>query len=238
MDVTTRKTAKASIRRMIANTPIVSAAGKSEIYSDLSYLQLEGVAESVDAPLEDCWESLPGHSADQLHFNPLKGEEQDDRMYAATERCPWRRRLLRGEVHDDNCWTMGGVGGHAGLFGRLSDVHSLGLEWLRGLNGQTNSLGLSAALIKETTARSTMLSSGTRVMGWDTPSPGVSTSGQYFGRRSVGHLGFTGTSLWIDPDAEVVMVLLTNRVCPTRANLGIRTLRPTAHNLAWTWLHQ
>ncbi len=227
--------AKTAIRRMIHETKPEQEAGQKEVYSDLSYLLLEEVCESAHAPLENIWHTLPGHGADALHYRPLSSREPAN-AYAATEQCPWRRELLQGQVHDDNCWTMGGVGGHAGLFGTLQDVHSLGQQWLAALTTQNNKLGLSQALIDHTVDLSQMHGNGTRVIGWDTPTPGRSSAGRFFGRRSVGHLGFTGTSLWIDPEANIVITLLTNRVSPSRDDIRIRGLRPELHDLLRTWL--
>ena len=78
---------------------------------------------------------------------------------------------------------------------------------------------------------------GTRVLGWDTPTPGRSSSGRYMTRKAFGHLGFTGTSIWIDPEQDLCIVFLTNRVCPTRENAKIRSLRPLVHDLAYEWMN-
>ena len=224
------------IRRAVLNATPESLAGESEIYSDIGYLTLELICESVDRPLREAWHTLPGHGGDALHFSPITTSEPQVETYASTEECPWRDVLLTGEVHDDNCWTMGGIAGHAGLFGTLDAVHNAGQSWLRALTESSGELGLSAALVQDCLDRKWMHAEGSRVLGWDTPSPGGSTSGQFFGPRSFGHLGFTGTSLWIDPETEVVMTLLTNRVCPRRDNWGIRKLRPALHDAAWNFL--
>ena len=196
---------------------------------------LEMVCESVNESLTTAWRKLPNHADEALHFRPI-GEPGEPTNVAATERCPWRQRLLRGEVHDDNCWTMGGVAGHAGLFGRLRDVHGAGQAWLTALVGGDSGLGVDTDLVQRMVDPGIMHRKGTRVLGWDTPSPGRSSAGRYFGRRSIGHLGFTGTSLWIDPDAEVVVTVLSNRVCPSRDDTRIRRLRPEIHDLVRTIL--
>ena len=227
--------ARTALRRMLRSCDLERPPSERETYSDLGYLLLEWVCESLDGPLTERWSSLPHHDLGALHFRPLDAEVENREAYAATEDCPWRKRLLQGEVHDDNCWTIGGVGGHAGLFGTLSAVHEAGRDWLRALRSEPNTLGLDPDLVPYWTDRNRMHPYGTRVLGWDTPTPGGSTAGQFFGRRSIGHLGFTGTSLWIDPDAEVVMTLLTNRVSPSRESVGIRWLRPTLHDAGWRW---
>ncbi len=219
-----------ALRRMLHSIEPEQPCGAGEIYSDLGFLLLEEVCERVDGPLRDRWSSLPGHGPDALRFRLLPAEP--DATYAATELCPWRGRLLMGEVHDDNCWTMGGVAGHAGLFGSLGAVHDAGLQWLRAAQGDAAPLDLDPSVVAWSLDRRRAHPRGTRVLGWDTPTPGASTSGSHFGRRSIGHLGFTGTSLWIDPDAEIVVTLLTNRVCPTRSNERLRPFRPALHDAA------
>ncbi|MCB9534724.1 MAG: beta-lactamase family protein [Myxococcales bacterium] len=230
--------AERALRRMLAATPTEVAPGRREIYSDLGFLLLAWICERADAPLASIWRTLPGHDAPErgLHFRPLPAPGDDRDLYVPTERCPWRGRLLQGEVHDDNAWTLGGVAGHAGLFGTLDATLDTALRWLRALQGDDAALGLPAEAVTTWCDRRWMHPHGTRVLGWDTPTPGASTSGAHFGRRSIGHLGFTGTSLWIDPAAGVAMVLLTNRVCPSRDSAGIRAYRPALHDAGWAWL--
>lgn len=224
--------AKRTIRRMIAQMPLEAAPGAREIYSDLGFLLLEQICEAVSGPLGDLWADLPGHGPDALHFRPLPAPS-DVTGYAATETCGWRGRRIQGEVHDDNCWTMGGVGGHAGLFGTLDATLRAGQAWLRAARGDGSALKLADDVVPMSLGARWRTALGARVLGWDTPAPVGSTAGSRFGRRAFGHLGFTGTSMWIDPEADVVMVLLTNRVCPSRDNLGIRWLRPQIHDAAW-----
>lgn len=226
---------RASVRRMVCSSELATTPGEAETYSDVGYLLLEMVCESVDERLATAWPKLPGHSESALHFRPVSAS-LDNSTVAATEQCPWRNELLRGAVHDDNCWTMGGLAGHAGLFGRLQDVHEAGQAWLSALQGEQEPLGIGSDLIRRMVDPGIMHMNGTRVLGWDTPSPGRSSAGRYFGRRSIGHLGFTGTSLWIDPDAEIVVTFLSNRVCPSRDDIRIRGLRPEVHDLVRTIL--
>jgi CubicO group peptidase (beta-lactamase class C family) len=151
-----------------------------------------------------------------------------------TEDCPWRRRVLRGEVHDDNCFVLGGVAAHAGVFGNVSDTLSFGLAWLHSF------LGRERTLLKPETARrfwkASTVPGSVRTLGWDGVSPERSSTGRYFSPSSRGHLGFTGTSLWIDPEKELVVALLTNRVHPSRANEKIRAFRPVFHDTLLTEL--
>ena len=227
--------AQEQIRDAVRRTSLEAPPGQSECYSDLGYILLQMACEAADAPLHEVWSTLPGHHRETLHFLALP---RDPPMltYAATERCHWRGRTLRAEVHDDNAWTMGGVAGHAGLFGRARDVWWLAQAFLDLWHGRPTALGVSTALLREALSRHWIHPSGTRVLGWDTPTPGRSTSGRYFGVQSVGHLGFTGCSLWIDLQAERIMILLSNRVCPDRSNTQIRQLRPALHDAAWAYL--
>lgn len=226
--------ARAMIGRMVCSTPLESAPGAREVYSDLGFLLLERVAEAVDGPLTARWPGLPMHGPQSLHFRPLPiATEAVTHPYAATERCPLRDRLVVGEVHDENAWVSGGVAGHAGLFGRVEDVLTFGRAVADAWRGADDPLGIGQETWRLATHPRWIHPAGTRVLGWDTPSPGQSTAGRFFGPATIGHLGFTGTSLWIDLEARVVMVLLTNRVCPSRENIGIRPLRPALHDAAW-----
>ena len=141
---------------------------------------------------------------------------------------------MRGEVHDDNEWLCGGVCGHAGLFGRAGDVGAWGVWLLDALGGRA-APALTAAVRDALDLRWRAPERGSFVLGMDTPSPGYSSAGGGFGRWAVGHLGFTGTSLWVDVEREVVVVLLTNRVHPSRARglEGVRWLRPAVHDEVW-----
>ncbi len=148
------------------------------------------------------------------------------RTAAPTERCDWRGRIIIGEVHDENCAALGGVAGHAGLFGTAHGVAVFGREMLTVLEGDSQLLKrqtLEYALKKRD-------DEGRYRLGWDTKSGSPSSAGRRMGPRTFGHLGFTGTSIWIDPDDDVVVVLLTNRVHPSRANEKIRGFRPAFHD--------
>lgn len=140
---------------------------------------------------------------------------------AATEDCPWRGGVLQGQVHDDNTWAMGGYAGHAGLFGSIRDVLQFARVLPRMISSRT--LGEAWTRVSEPTGCP-------RTLGWDTPTGPDSSAGRYFGLGTVGHLGFTGTSLWIDPAAGLAVGLLTNRVHPSRDNIAIRALRPKFHD--------
>ncbi|HWP66441.1 MAG TPA: serine hydrolase domain-containing protein [Candidatus Limnocylindria bacterium] len=155
---------------------------------------------------------------------------------APTERCPWRGKILCGEVHDDNAWAMGGVAGHAGLFGNAACVHAL-LVMLRACaRGEPGPL--TAGQVREMWRRDDTVPGSTWALGWDTPSPEGSSAGSRISPNAVGHLGFTGTSVWLDLERDCHVVLLTNRVHPTRRNEGIRDIRPQLHDAVFEALER
>ncbi len=143
----------------------------------------------------------------------------------------FRYRILQGEVHDENAWIMGGVAGHAGLFSTVTDLSRFANMLVnRGRVGDQPFLKPETIALFTTAVDTTR--THTRALGWDTKSPeGYSSAGHFFGPRSFGHTGFTGTSIWFDPDAELFVVLLSNRVFPTRDNRGHVPVRPALADL-------
>jgi CubicO group peptidase (beta-lactamase class C family) len=153
-------------------------------------------------------------------FNP--GPELLPRI-APTEQDAWRGRLLRGEVHDENAFALGGVAPHAGLFGTAPDLARFAQMLLWGGVYDHHRL-VSRDVIERFTRRADVPGSSW-ALGWDTPSGESSSAGSLLSRRSFGHTGFTGTSLWIDPERRLFVILLTNRVHPNRENNAIREVR-------------
>jgi len=150
------------------------------------------------------------------------------RHFAATENCPWRGRILWGEVHDPNASVMGGVAGHAGLFASADDVMRYAQVLLDAHHGRSDAF--PAPLLRTFFTRQHLPQSSDWALGWDTPTKGASSSGQYFSEHSIGHLGFTGTSLWIDLERECIVVMLTNRIHLV-AKRSQYKLRPLIHDL-------
>jgi len=223
-----------SVRRMVAAETPEAPPGSRALYSDLGFILLDWILERVNGRPADAllaeWVARP-LSLRRLFFVDLKtrataARAREGRAFAATERCPWRGRTLIGEVHDDNAYAMGGVSGQAGLFGTVQDVAAVADAWLGSFLG---SGGFFASHLAEQFWQKSAVPGSTRALGFDTPSPHASQAGGGFGPRTVGHLGFTGTSLWIDPDRELIVVLLTNRVHPTRRSEAIRQFRPVLH---------
>ncbi|NVM22381.1 MAG: serine hydrolase, partial [Desulfobacterales bacterium] len=169
------------------------------------------------------WARGGGHSGDAELLQP-----RNDQVYAATEDCPWRGKILDGEVHDDNAYAMGGVAGHAGLFGTAKDVYGILKELLNVYEGKPNS-GLFHLDVVETFFQHRS-DAGSWALGFDTPTRPDSSSGRHFSDQSIGHLGFTGTSFWMDLLRGIIVVLLTNRIHPSRQNEKIKAFRPLLHD--------
>jgi CubicO group peptidase (beta-lactamase class C family) len=150
-------------------------------------------------------------------------------MFAPTEVCPSRKRLLVGEVDDENAYAMGGVAGHAGLFAPVKEVDRIVRELLACYDGRSDLI--PQKMLREFWTRDSTVPGSTWALGWDTPSPQFSSSGRHFPPIAIGHLGFTGTSVWIEPERKIAISILTNRVHPKRDNQAIRDFRPKIHDL-------
>jgi CubicO group peptidase (beta-lactamase class C family) len=207
--------------------------GFAPVYSDLGYA-LAGLALARHTEARDAGEAILRLVVRPLGLEGSLGTARDLALAgmdlaataAPTEDVPWRGGVVRGRVHDENAWALTGLGGsgHAGMFGTVFAVLRFGEAVLDGLDGTGPFGGVDLGwLVAER-------SGGTLRAGFDGKSVTGSSAGERFGARSFGHLGFTGTSLWIDPDARVVAVLLTNRVSPSRANDALRKARPFAHD--------
>ena len=223
-----------AVRRMVAAEAPEAPPGSRALYSDLNFILLDWILERVNGCPTDVlfagWLAEP-LKIESLFFVDLKSSvkaarARRGRVFAATERCPWRGRILIGEVHDENSYAMGGVSGHAGLFGTIEGVAAMADAWL---NSFLRRGGLFEQGLAKQFWQKSEVPGSTRALGFDTPSPRASQAGGLFGPRTVGQLGFTGTSLWIDPDRELIVLLLTNRVHPTRENGAIKQFRPVLH---------
>lgn len=225
-----------AVRLRAARTPLEAAPGRQAVYSDLGFILLAWLLERIGGARLD-------QLARRMIFAPLGlertffislGENQRRESllsrhdFAPTEQCPWRGRRLVAEVHDDNCHAMGGVSGHAGLFSTVMEVHVLAHEVSAAWHGEPSILG--PGVVRRFLSRPSGPAGTTRVLGWDTPSSGGSSSGHHFGPQSVGHLGFTGTSLWMDLPRRTWVVLLTNRVHGGRDPNPMPRLRPRVHD--------
>lgn len=203
------------------------------IYSDVSFLMLAYVLEAMNSmPLNEVWTKVKEHfySRSTLDFNEGNKPKHAIKFYAPTQRCPWRGKLIQGEVQDENAWALGGLSTHSGLFGSIDD-----LGWF-GLFLRSQIKGVSKNLIRQKTAqlfttRARPEGQGDWALGYMMPTPGKSSSGSYFSPMSIGHTGFTGTSIWYDPGQDLSVAILSNRVLLGKDNKDFaRILRPQIHN--------
>ncbi len=205
-------------------TPLEAAPGERTDYSDIGFIILgEALACIADEPLDSfCRREIFGPlGMANTGFNPpaaLRPQippSEDDRTF--------RHRVIQGEVHDENASVLGGVAGHAGVFSTAPDLVIFANSILRG-----DSV-VRANTIQVFAQPQAALGGISRALGFDFPST-PSQSGRHFSRRSLGHLGFTGTSLWIDPERDLVIVLLTNRTWPDRGSQEIKRVRPLLYD--------
>jgi len=219
---------KADTLRMIFAEPLESEPGTKMVYSDLGIILMAEIIER-----------LTGRTLDDLAkeyiFAPLG---MNDSMYKPPKKlwpqiaptefdAIFRKRLVQGEVHDENAYAIGGVSGHAGVFSTAPDLAEFCQMLLNGGVYAHQRILKRATIAQFTTPQE--LAKGTRTLGWVVPTEG-SSSGHYFSPHSFGHTGFTGTTIWIDPDRQLFVVLLTNRVNPTRENHKIAEVRPALHD--------
>ncbi|NQZ01247.1 MAG: serine hydrolase [Bdellovibrionales bacterium] len=221
------------------NRARVRPSGRS-VYSDLGFLLLGYLAEEVfQSDLQSLLEvQRQKLGLDSLHFNKNNVRTYSKSLYAPTERCR-RRGLLQGQVHDDNCFALGGISSHAGLFGKIGDVSKWGLKVFRaGYTRPSGNVLCSKPTFLQFSKRAVPTGVGDWALGWWKPSPRgkPSSAGKMFSRASVGGLGFTGTSIWYDPKADLLVTLVSNRVHPSRRNKKISELRPKLHDLIYAKL--
>ena len=222
--------------RDVLQLPLAANPGTQSAYSDLGFILLGKALEMIAG------RSLDAFCRDEI-FAPLG--------MAETRYCPLRadwpaippteaaqsvrgslvRTPVQGEVHDENCWVLGGVSGHAGLFAPALDVLRFGGAMLAPLRQGVTLF--SADTVRTFTRRAELPPGSSRALGWDTPSGSPSSSGTHFSSAAFGHLGYTGTSLWIDPEQDCAVVLLSNRTFPTRDNRKIQALRPAFHDVVF-----
>ncbi|MEA3360115.1 MAG: serine hydrolase [Thermodesulfobacteriota bacterium] len=229
-----RQERKSVIRRLIMEEPLVNRPKKASLYSDLGFMLLEWIIEIISGRdltsyLDDVFFRFPGLKNMYLD-NTFEDNGHKKKLCASTENCPWRREVIQGHVHDENAYALGGYSGHAGLFGTAWDIFTLTNELINIYHGD------SAGLLKKETVRTfftrqNIVSGSTWALGWDTPSVKNSSSGNYFSPCSIGHLGFTGTSVWIDLERHITVIFLTNRIHPDRTVEKIRVFRPKIHDL-------
>jgi serine-type D-Ala-D-Ala carboxypeptidase len=214
-----------ALLRAVFSTPLVGEPMSQAVYSDIGFILMGVALERLAGETLDtfCAREIfaPLGMAD-TRFNPEPETRQnipptlDDKYF--------RHRIIQGEVNDENAYVMGGVAGHAGLFAPAGDVAMFALCMLRG-----GAPIFKPETVKLFTVRQSAPAGTSRSLGWDTPSS-PSQSGRYFSPGSFGHLGFTGTSLWIDPQRDISITLLSNRTWPDAASQAIKQVRPAIHD--------
>jgi CubicO group peptidase (beta-lactamase class C family) len=211
--------------RAISAEPLEYAPRTKSIYSDLDFILL-GFIVHGRVPMADRFAMMLSQMGivEEIQFKPPQLWKP---RIAPTEYDEWRGRLLVGDVHDENAAALGGIAGHAGLFGTAAAVGSSARHLLQVLDGRAGVF--RRATLEEFITRRADVPGSSRALGWDTMLP-TSSCGTKMSARAFGHTGFTGTSLWIDPEKDVYVVLLTNRVHPTRSNEAIKHVRPAVHD--------
>lgn len=214
----------------VCDLDLAYAPGLDTAYSDMGFLLLGMALEAVGGAQLDrlaqdfVFDLLGMRDACYCPREGLKG-----RIVPTEKKTNLRSHLVWGEVHDENAAAMGGIASHAGVFAPAGDVAKLVQMWLCG-GWFANQRVLSEAVVNLFIRRARLAPDSTWALGWDTVSAKGSSAGRYFSEQSFGSLGFTGTSIWADPTRDLAVILLTNRVHPTRDNWQIKTLRPAFHD--------
>ena len=224
-----------ALRNKIVVEPLVNSVGEKTVYSDIGFMILAWVVEKVSGQRLDQFVEEQIYAPlglDRLFFMDLNSSGNRT-GFAATERCSWRGIVLEGQVHDDNAYAVGGIDGQAGLFGTAADVHSLLSELMAAYCDSGALTPFSHSIVHQFFKP---FSGSDRALGFDTPSRPESSCGEHFSDNSIGHLGYTGTSFWMDLDQSIIIVLLSNRVHPTRDNEAIKAFRPQLHDSVMEFL--
>ncbi len=204
--------------QLVDTTALLRQPGDTFVYSDLGAIALTQAVEAVAGQRIDAFLEArlfgPLGMQDTRYLPP---QSWRDRIAPTENDTAFRHRLLHGEVHDENAGRLGGVSGHAGLFSHAPDLARFA-KWLLRL------WMIDSLKVREFTRRQGIPPGSSRAFGWDTPSAN-SSAGTKLGPNAFGHTGFTGTSIWIDPDRDLFIILLSNRVNPTRANTKILQVR-------------
>lgn len=229
---------KKGVVKFILNEYLENTPGKRYIYSDLDYIILGHIVEGKSGENLSCfWKRKISDPLNISHFFKFTKEAEKENFsnYVVTGECEWSSKPLCGLVHDDNCRALGALSGHAGLFSTLEGVLALSENLLLQFTGERehpsiNKENLLFLLEKSKTKQAPY--------GFDMPSGKSSGSGRYFSKKTIGHLGFTGTSFWVDIEKKIVIVLLTNRVIFGEDNTKIKKMRPAIHDIIMSILNK
>jgi serine-type D-Ala-D-Ala carboxypeptidase len=219
-----------ALLRAILQLRLEARPGTRTEYSDFGFILLGKVIEILSGERLDVFcarEIFAPLGLETARFRPAA--ENRPSIPPTEEDRAFRHRIIQGEVQDENCFVLGGVAGHAGVFTSARDLLRFAQCILaRGRTAGEHQL-FRAETVELFATRQDSAEGKSRALGWDVPTEGPS-SGRYFGPRSIGHLGYSGCSLWIDPDQDLAVVLLTNRTWPDRSNQAIKQLRPAFHD--------
>ena len=220
----------AGVLRAALQTSLEASPGARAEYSDIGFIllgkALEVLAGDILSRLFAREVAAPLGLTSSRYCPPADWKSE----IPPTEQDYWyRNRVVQGEVQDENCYALGGATGHAGLFSNAFDVLKFAACILTGGEGPDGRHLFQPGTVTLFATRQLEPPGTTRALGWDTPGE-PSSSGKYFSPRSIGHLGYAGTSLWIDPDRQLAAVLLTNRTWPDRQNKAIQAVRPAFHD--------
>jgi CubicO group peptidase (beta-lactamase class C family) len=223
-----------STLRLFFTTPLDTTPGARMVYSDIGAILLGKIVERVSGEPIDRY--LARHVFGPLGMRDTRYRPDSSLLsrIAPTEKDPWRGRHVRGEVHDENAAALGGVSAHAGLFSSAHDLERLARVYLNGGTLDGARLARAETIRQFTTVQDSGFSS--RALGWDTPSEN-SSAGHFMKRPAFGHTGFTGTSFWVAPQHDLSVILLTNRVNPTREHSRIGPVRVAVADAAMRSLH-
>lgn len=217
------------LRQLLLDEPLRHPPGSQALYSDLGFMLLDWVVETAAGQRLDRF--LAEQVYAPLQAGPLffvdRQRPAPPGAYAATEQCVWRGRLLEAEVHDENAHALGGVAGHAGLFGSAAALHVLLAELLAAYHGRPRPRLFRSEVVRRFWQP---WPGAGKALGFDLPAPELPSCGRFFPPGSIGHLGFTGTSFWVHRAQRLIVILLSNRVHPTRDNIAIRQFRPQIHD--------
>jgi len=212
---------------LISEEPLQFIPGKGVCYSDLGFMVLKNILEKVaDAKMSEYLEKNFYSKIEAHNILFPVNKKLDEDLFMVTSFSDFRNRYLKGEVDDDNAFIMGGIDGHAGLFGNCASVHNVLKEIYNSFSENKSGILKQDFVVKLLNKKSY-----NRVCGFDTPDYPVSSAGSFFSQNTIGHLGFTGTSFWMDLIKGSWIILLTNRVYYKNSISSIKLFRPTIHDL-------
>jgi len=226
------------IIRRASHEKLTRPTGSQAEYSDVGFIVLTAIIEIVFKKRIDQLASeyiLDPLPMSESFYRPIQKKKKSKFNFAPTENCVWRKKVIQGFVDDQNAYAMGGVSGHAGLFSTAQDIRRFIHAFMLSFDG--NGILVDEKIVRRfldfDSAPSAPKHPNTFLLGWDRPQVGNSQAGSSFSNRTIGHLGFTGCSMWIDTTRPLWVILLSNRVHPSAENEKIKAFRPILHDTIW-----